>query len=207
MNVITISHDEEMANTYVVSIGDQAIIIDPANSPQAIIKAVGNLKVQGIFLTHGHYDHFRYLREMLDRYLVKCYLHKNAYKKITDPSSSYSNFFGEKNGFAIDPERFSFINDNDELTLGNFKIRVWTTKGHTDCSICLFMDDCLFSGDTLFKGTVGRTDLATSNSLSLVTSIKRLMTLSTNYQVYPGHGWATTINDERQDNFFYKQIK
>jgi glyoxylase-like metal-dependent hydrolase (beta-lactamase superfamily II) len=207
MNVITISHDEEMANTYVVCLDDQAIIIDPANNPQAIIKAVGNLKVQGIFLTHGHYDHFRYLREMLERYPVQCFLHKNAYKKISDPSSSYSNFFGEPKGFAIDAEKFTFVNDNDGLTLGNFKIKVWTTKGHTDCSICLFIEDCLFSGDTLFKGTVGRTDLATSNSLSLVASIRRLMNLTTDYQVYPGHGWATTINDEKQDNFFYQQIK
>lgn len=206
MKVETICLDRNMANTYVVSHNHQAIIIDPANSLEAIEKAVDANEVVGIFLTHGHYDHFKTLTKVMSKYQVPLYLHKNAYFKLNNPETNYCTFFGEKNGCIVDDARVVFVKDNDLIQLGNFTIKVWSAKGHTDCSICLFIDKHLFSGDTIFNRYVGRTDLATSNTHDLLLSIKRLMDLKEDYLVYPGHGPATTINEERRENYFYKQI-
>lgn len=207
MKIETINFDRNMANTYVVSHNHQAIIIDPANSINEIEQAVGTNKVVGIILTHGHYDHFKTLPDVLNKYQVPLFMHKNAYHKLSNPEYSYSYFFGNEDGIEIDDEKVSFVKDNDTLNIGNFSIKVWLTKGHTDCSICLFIDNHLFSGDTLFRGTVGRTDLESSNTYELVESIKRLMNLKKDYLVYPGHGLHTSIEAEKRLNFFYNQIK
>lgn len=206
MKIDIICLEQNMANTYVVSHNHQSIIIDPANSVEAIEQAVGNNEVVGIFLTHGHYDHFKTLIKVMNKYQVPLYLHKHAYGKLNHPEANYCTYFGEKNGTIIDETKVIFVKDNDNLSLGNFTIKIWSTKGHTDCSICLFIDHYLFSGDTIFRKHVGRTDLESSNTHDLLISIKRLMNLKDDFLIYPGHGPSTSINEERRENYFYKQI-
>ena len=72
------------ANTYLITNDRYAIIIDPANNIKTLERFIGEKQVLGIFLTHGHYDHFKSLRELLKKYDVSIYLHKEAYKKINE---------------------------------------------------------------------------------------------------------------------------
>ena len=74
------------------------------------------------------------------------------------------------------------------------------TPGHTVGSICFISKDIIFSGDTLFQGSCGRTDLPTGDWDDIKKSLKRLAALPGDYQVYSGHGPATTLETERRTN-------
>ena len=198
-----------MGNTYVVGDETRAIVIDPACEVTIIVKALKKRTLLGVFLTHAHYDHFRTLRELLDKYPeVKCYLHKLAYYKLDDPNKHHGLYYGGAARNRFDPDRTQFIHDKDLLTMADgFEVGVLETPGHTDCSVSLIIDDMLFSGDTLFKNTVGRSDLPTGDQFQLTKSVNRLLALDGNLWVYPGHDEATTLEEERNGNPFAKISK
>ena len=84
------------------------------------------------------------------------------------------------------------------------EFEVLETPGHTEGSICYICKDTIFSGDTLFQGSCGRTDLPTGNWNDIIQSLKKLAALPGDYQVYSGHGPATTLETERRTNPYMK---
>lgn len=63
----------------------------------------------------------------------------------------------------------------------------------------------LFAGDTLFAGSIGRTDLWGGSYPEIIRSIRlKLLALPENTIVFPGHGPATTLADERETNPFLR---
>ena len=100
-------------------------------------------------------------------------------------------------------EADEFLKDEQELDLAGFHLRVLFTPGHTPGGCCYYFpyENVLFSGDTLFCESVGRTDFVGGSMGTLVRSIReKLMTLPEHTTVYPGHGEATTIENERLYN-------
>lgn len=98
-----------------------------------------------------------------------------------------------------------YISDNDVITIGDTKMRVIATPGHTPGGVCLYCeaDEVLFAGDTLFEESIGRTDLPGGSHTDLIRSIQeRLMPLPDETKVLCGHGPATTIGHERHYNPF-----
>jgi glyoxylase-like metal-dependent hydrolase (beta-lactamase superfamily II) len=91
--------------------------------------------------------------------------------------------------------------------LGELNFSILHTPGHSPDSICWYLPDeqVLFSGDTLFKGSVGRTDLTAGDSRQLMASLTRLSGLPDQVRVYPGHGPATSVGQEKRSNFFLRK--
>ncbi len=200
---------DKFANTYLVSNGQEIIIIDPAvelrSARQMIDKYFANQKVIGIVLTHGHYDHFLFLNKIANAFKVPVYLSKNDFPKLNDLSASCANLFGiQKMKPFTGP--VSFLREG-KMQIGSFELTIIFTPGHTNGSVSVIIGDSLFTGDTLFFDGVGRTDLPTGNAVMLNESINRLMHLKEDYQVYPGHGKSTTIDFERRHNYYYQKIK
>ena len=83
-------------------------------------------------------------------------------------------------------------------------IEVIPTPGHKEDSVCFYLptEKKIFTGDTLFLEMVGRTDLDGGDMATLRKSLKRLMELDDDIDVYPGHGPMTSIGHERQYNPF-----
>ena len=90
--------------------------------------------------------------------------------------------------------------EGDQVELAGISFRVLHTPGHTPGSVCLMAEDRIFSGDTLFQGSCGRTDLPGGNWSTIAASLKRLAALEADYTVYPGHGPATTLAEEKKYN-------
>lgn len=61
------------------------------------------------------------------------------------------------------------------MTIGDEKIKIYHTPGHTKGGVCYFVDDKLFSGDTIFLGSVGRTDLPGGSYESLRNSVRQVL--------------------------------
>ena len=93
------------------------------------------------------------------------------------------------------------IDENEDLTISDEKIKIYHTPGHTKGGVCYFVDDKLFSGDTIFLGSVGRTDLPGGSYESLRNSVRQVLNnLDDNVKIYTGHGDLTTVGYEKQNN-------
>ena len=105
------------------------------------------------------------------------------------------------NGYAVEPD--ILIKDGQQLDICGTKIEVIHTPGHTKGCCCYYFKeaDVLFCGDTLFMESVGRTDLPTGNSSSLIKSInEKLFVLGDEVKAFPGHGPSTLIGYEKRNN-------
>src|SRR5207302_1658412 len=97
----------------------------------------------------------------------------------------------------------SLFSDNQEVAIGEGKVKVVHTPGHSPGSVSLIGDGWVISGDALFAGSIGRTDLPGGSYNTLITAIKtRLLCLPDETVVHPGHGPDTTIGAERRDNLY-----
>ena len=102
--------------------------------------------------------------------------------------------------FRASPAPDVLLREGDKISFGKITFIVLHTPGHSPGGICLYSETegVLFSGDTLLKTSYGRTDIPGSSHQDMVHSLKRLLTLPDETNVYPGHeGYRTTIKDER----------
>ncbi len=98
------------------------------------------------------------------------------------------------------------LRDQDTLPFGNSILRVMHTPGHTQGSVCYLIDNIMFTGDTLFDQDIGRTDLYGGSMDDLQASLRKIDALPGNFTVYPGHGSVTTLQKQRDYNFYLKNI-
>jgi len=190
------------ANNYLIMDENtkEAVLIDCSEKSNEILKMVSELgaNVKYILLTHGHFDHVLGINEMKEALCARVLIHKNDVIQLENINDVLS-VFGMGN-MQI-PEYDGFVEDGQELFIGDLKIKIIHTPGHTEGCVCYLIDRMLFSGDTLFRESVGRTDLVGGDFESLLNSIKNvLFKLDDNTVVYPGHGPETTIKHEKLHN-------
>ena len=193
-------------NCYIVSEGQNCLIIDPGEEPQKIIQYIQTKKLKSlaILLTHAHFDHIGALDAVRDHYEIPAYIHEREAKWLLDPALN-----GSQNWFPESPMRMKpadhILANEQELTIGEFTFEVLETPGHSPGSVSFYAKEerLLFSGDVLFQGSVGRTDLIGGSESVLLKSIEtKLLPLSDDTIVFPGHGSITTILDEKNANPF-----
>lgn len=190
------------SNTYILWDGGskEAAIIDAGSRPSLIdgIIKEQELKVKYIILTHAHFDHIYYLPEYRSAFpQAKTVLHELDNEIIGNPRLNASVLFGSERAFE---KADITVREGDWLYLGDEKLIIMSTPGHTEGSICILAGDMLFSGDTLFYDGFGRTDLGAGSVSDMAASIERLYGLDENITVYPGHGTKTTIGREKEKN-------
>jgi glyoxylase-like metal-dependent hydrolase (beta-lactamase superfamily II) len=181
---------------------NEAVIIDPGGDGDLILETIGRRpwKVTAILNTHAHFDHIAansavkrgtgapILAPKADSaYMEQAHVSARSYGLEVDPSPM--------------PDRL--LEDGDTVDLGNEKITVVSTPGHTPGGVTFVSSIGVFPGDSLFAGSIGRTDLPGGDYDTLINSIRdRLMSLEDETPVYPGHGPATTVGREREHNPF-----
>lgn len=199
--------EEQYSNTYLVGNEQDFVIIDPSVDVRNILyiirKKFPKSKLAAIILTHGHYDHFVSIEEVQKNYKVPVYIGKEDLSKLTNLNLSCGFFFGLTNL----PKVENVLLLPQELKLGSLNFKIINTPGHTNGSVCIKLENHLFTGDTLFNDGVGRTDLPTGNVVKLNESIKMLMKLDDDLEIYPGHGPSSTIGYEKNYNYYYRYIK
>ncbi len=166
---------------------NDCIVIDPGYEPARILQAVEekNKQIAAILLTHGHFDHVGGVRALAAETGCRVYLHEKELslpEGMTDGPLYYTDLYGA----AVEE--------------AGLRLKVMETPGHTPGSVCLRIDDIIISGDTLFAGSCGRTDFPGGSWTEIYQSLKKLAALEGNFRVYPGHGGATTLEEERKYN-------
>ena len=190
MDVITLPLGNLQTNCYLVS-GDgcRCFVIDPGDWPEEVLHAVreNGLQIEAIVLTHGHFDHVGAVRVLAERTGCPVYL---CPADCTMPAV-----------MTAGPLYYTdILEEGDVLQLAGLEVQVLHTPGHTPGSVCLRTENTLFTGDTLFQSSCGRTDLPGGDWATITKSLHRLAQLPGNDRVYPGHGSATTLEQERKFN-------
>ena len=178
-------------------------IIDPGAEKTKIIEGVNASGYQPelIMLTHGHIDHVAAVAPLKRQYELKVALHKDDIRLLNAP-----DIFGLRPILGAEPcpEPDMVLNDGTVINIGNLKISVLHTPGHTPGSCCFYINNHCFCGDTVFEGSVGRTDLPGSDFNKLMRSIKtKILSLDDHTILLPGHGPTTSVGVERERNPFF----
>jgi hydroxyacylglutathione hydrolase len=184
-------------NCYVASCKQtkDAIVIDPGldflSEAQQIFDYLeeGRLKVKFVVNTHGHADHVKADAIFRDKYSVPIGIHPLDAVFIEALASDQS------------PPNV-MLEDGGTIKLGVENLRVLHTPGHTPGSICLIGEKLVFTGDTLFAGGIGRTDFPEGSMNDMQLSLRKLIRLPDYFVVYPGHGEASLIGEEKRVNPF-----
>ena len=190
------------SNCYIVGDSNtkQSLVIDPGAEFERIWDKIVklNLNVEKIVLTHAHGDHIGAVRELVEKTKPQLLLHQDDYPLLINPKQNLSDVYG----FPISVQTAArFLKENDQVVCGDIALRVIHTPGHTPGGICLIGEKILFSGDTLFHGSIGRTDFNYSSLEKLLEAIEhKILNLEDDTKIYPGHGPASTLGWERNNN-------
>jgi len=196
-----ISHSVFQENTYILYKNESMLIIDPGDDPKYYdTYFTEKAKCEAVIATHGHLDHIMAAKKLCKTYECPFAVNSKDREIINRHEESCTRYNLPHWGTpSIDID----LSGKDEIELGDFKIKIFHTPGHTPGSICFLIDGVLFSGDTLFHRSVGRTDLPGGDHGGLMMSLKDLMSrLPGDTPVYPGHMGKTTIEEEKRFNPF-----
>lgn len=193
-----------MANSFILGCEAtrEAVVIDPGDEADRILRAMAEpgLRVKYIINTHGHMDHVGGNKSLKEATGAPILIHPLDAPMLNQVASSAAAW-GMVAVNSPPPDRE--LEDGDEVCFGSITLKVIHTPGHTPGGISLCTDREVFVGDTLFAGSIGRTDFAGGSFATIKKSIQqKLFTLNDDLAVYPGHGPATTIGEERRSNPF-----
>jgi glyoxylase-like metal-dependent hydrolase (beta-lactamase superfamily II) len=180
----------------------EAVIIDPGDDAQEILKIIKEkgLKVKYIINTHGHFDHMGANRALKDATGAALLIHEGDAPMMAS-AQIQSRAFGMDT--TPSPKADRYVKHGDVIKAGEVSLKVLHTPGHSPGGISLLEQGMVFTGDALFAGSIGRTDLPGGDLMTLLRSIKtNLMSLPDDTKVFCGHGPASTIGEEREENPF-----
>ena len=178
--------------------GVGAIIDAPLGSTKRFVQMIkaNELTILYLINTHGHWDQIADNVAIIEATGSTLCAHSWDAARLSDPALTMEE--GMK--LPIVPSRASrSLHDGELLQIGEVRLQVMHTPGHSPGSICLYEEvmGALFSGDTLQRLRVGRTDMPGGSLENLNKHLARLGGLPDSTLVYPAHGLPTSIRAER----------
>jgi len=191
-------------NCYLIRRRDttSTLVVDPGLQLDRVRQQIDaeGLTLEHILVTHGHIDHVAGVPALHQRTGAPIAMHADDLAILDWAAiAEYPFVPAGFTSFSID----TALTHGMTLAFQDISLRVLLTPGHTEGSVCfLFGLDC-FAGDTLFQRGIGRTDLPGGDMQKIVFSIRNILyALPPKTVVHPGHGPATTIEEEKLLNPF-----
>ncbi|MFS9180736.1 MBL fold metallo-hydrolase [Streptococcus timonensis] len=196
-------------NTYYIEGENHLIVVDPGShwsEIRSVIETI-NKPICAILLTHTHYDHILSLDLVRDTFgNPPVYVAESEASWLYTPVDNLSGLprHDDMADVVCRPAEHTYV-FHEEYQIEEFRFTVLPTPGHSIGGASLVFPDgnLVLTGDTLFRETIGRDDLPTGSLEQMLDSIRNQLFTLPNYDVYPGHGPATTIAHEKVFNPFF----
>ena len=192
-------------NAYLVehTASRKAVVIDPGGDGDAILAEIAGLglAVEKILLTHGHFDHVGAVGLLREKTGAPVHLHPADVDRMTGARHQGMLF-----GLSVPdpPPPDVLVEEGDIVHFGGQEFLVAHTPGHTPGCVSYIGGKMAFVGDLIFAGSIGRTDLPGGNHKRLIESVrKKIFPLPDDTVLFPGHGPATTVGEEKRSNPFF----
>lgn len=204
-HIIPVTHYQQNCTLLWCDVTQEAAVVDPGGDIERILAEVQarGLQLKQILLTHGHLDHVGGTASLAQQLNLP----------VVGPAREDMFWLGmlaqqaQMMGFApvadFTPSRF--LEDGDQVAVGNALLEVFHCPGHTPGHIVFFSREAKLAqvGDVLFSGSIGRSDFPRGNHQQLVASIReKLFPLGDDVRFIPGHGPMSSFGVERHSNPF-----
>ncbi len=203
MKIQSVTVGEFQENTYLVidEATGHAVVIDPGAEPDRLVEWIrdADVTLDGVWLTHAHLDHVGGVAGVTREWPVPVYMHPDDRPTLERAPISAAGYGVP---FEAPPAPDRELADGDSLALGGLAFKVMHVPGHAPGHVVFHGNGVVLGGDLLFAGSIGRTDLPLAEPLAMEESLARICELDDELVVYPGHGPATTIGEERASNPF-----
>lgn len=177
----------------------ECIVIDPGSQGQKVSRYIDNneLRIKGVLLTHGHFDHIGAVDYLYEKYHCPIYTHAYTCDLLKDSYLNLSENFG--NSFTL---KAPIQTNVDHLCIAGFQIQWLLLEGHCQGSSMIYIPehDLIFSGDVLFQGSIGRFDFPTSSHHETKNTLHKIKNMTFDARILPGHGEETTLLNEQKNN-------
>jgi hydroxyacylglutathione hydrolase len=186
LSIVKVRLDREV-NGYVLSCAStkEAVVIDPGLPVDRLAEQTKGLTLKYIIATHGHPGHVA---------------GKDDLKELTSGETAIHS--ADAKQFLRSADRY--LLDGDELEFGEFKMSVLHTPGHTPGSVCLIVANHAFVGDTILAGGIGKQTPETDLRRQMMSIGTKLLRLPLSTALYPGHGPATSLQNELAQNPIFR---
>jgi glyoxylase-like metal-dependent hydrolase (beta-lactamase superfamily II) len=186
LSIVKVKLDREVNGYIVFDAGTkEAVVIDPGMPAEKIAEQAAGLKIKYILATHCHPGHVGGKDDLKDIVGGETGIHSADAKQFLRSADRY-------------------LLDGDELDVGEFKVTVLHTPGHTPGSVCFVIANHAFVGDTILAGGIGRQMPETDLRRQMMSIGTKLLRLPPTTALYPGHGPATSLEREMQQNPIFR---
>ncbi len=212
MTILTNTGGVAMTNCFLIAdeSARQAVLFDAPDhtvGPVLDQAAARGWDLVGLWLTHGHFDHFADHTVVRKQFpAARILLHALDQPKAQHPEVQTRLF---DLPLVIQPLKAdASITDDQKLKIGSLEVVVMHTPGHSPGHVVYYLpkEGVLVGGDLIIGGSIGRTDLPDSDPAQMAASVRRVMTLPASTRLLGGHGRATTLGEERDENPFVQEI-
>ena len=205
MKVVTLPLGPIQTNCFIAADGEtqEAVVIDPGWDARRVLDALkpDGWQLKYILLTHAHFDHIGAAADLVEATKAPLAIHPLELPLLR--AKGGAALFGLNIPACPAPD--VLLQPGQVIEVGTLRFEVLFVPGHTPGHVPFHeaQAKALFSGDVLFREGIGRTDLPGGHYATLMRSIKAtLFALPDDTTVYPGHGPATTIGEEKKYNPF-----
>ncbi len=169
------------ANAYTVTCphAGESILVDAPHGLEQLKHLLEELNLKMVLLTHGHFDHTASLENLAEHFKIPVAVHENDASSLTVIPGLY-------------------LDDGENISVGNITVEVMHTPGHTGGSLCFIAGDYVICGDTVFPGGPGKTSSPESFNRILHSIKDKIFTLPGDTLLLPGHGNYTTVKREKE---------
>ena len=186
------------ANCYLLWKNQHVLIVDPGSKSPKVQKLIDAQRgfVDGIYLTHGHFDHIAGVDSLANYYNCSVYMNPLDIPLLANPYLNVSA--GMEHEVIVRSEIIALQPGINQI--GEFAFELIDAPGYSEGSSIMLWEGNMICGDVLFQGSIGRTDLFTGSNTKMIQTLEKIKQMEPNLKVYPGHGPTTTLQEELLHN-------
>ena len=178
------------SRTYILSREgyDQVWLVDCGDTAR-VLELIGRKTVEGVLLTHAHSDHIYGLEALIGRNpSVKVFTNAAGLEALRSPKLNLSHYHSEYPDITIEASNNLYVlKEGDELEVLDTPVQVYEAPGHAPSCLVYVSENKAFTGDAYIPGIKVFTGFPYSNRKQAQESIKRIMQLTADSLVMPGH--------------------